>query len=495
MNEIRDCVNAVYQRQQRQWMWRCASTGLVVSGVVACGLAIARSVQFSEITWVHLTGVLVAGPVLGWLYSAVWSCRERDAAAAIDQRYHLKDRAATALRFLETPIGHTVWQKLQLEDAKRHLSKVEPQAVAPIRTPRSWVWGLGVSAVAVAIAFFGAPAEQAVAEVVTNDVVAAQANTVEDSLEELEEFAADDLDPELEELLKELAERLEELKQPGVDPREALAKLSEMESALQEKQMQLESPDTEAQLADIGEALSLSEEMQAAGDAMTKGQLDKAAEELAKLDMPELDRQTEKAITEKLNEIQQNEGSGANRKLKEAAAQTAAGLSKGNRSKFQEGMEGLAGECKKQGRRKKLSDLLKKQCRCLSECKGECESECRNTGSGNKKGGNNWGLAKSDNEPGDKTARLKSDNKMDIKGQESAGGDIDVETMTGPETAQEAVRRYRSQSEKYEQLTESVLDSEPIPLGHRQTIRRYFEMIRPQAGEVDAVNEQTQTAE
>ena len=32
-------------------------------------------------------------------------------------------------------------------------------------------------------------------------------------------------------------------------------------------------------------------------------------------------------------------------------------------------------------------------------------------------------------------------------------------------------------------MSEAVLDSEPIPLGHRQTIRRYFELIRPQGDE------------
>jgi hypothetical protein len=341
------------------------------------------------------------------------------------------------------------------------------------------------------IALVGTPAEQAVAEVTSNSVVIAQADTLENSLKELQEFDAENIDPEMEELLRELTKRLDALRQPGVNPREALARLSEMEAVLQEKQQELQSPDTEAQLAEIGTALSLSDEMQTAGEAMAKGELDKAAEELASLEMPELDPQTKKAITEKLDDVRKNESRGTNRKLKEAAAQTAAGLSRKNHSKFQEGMEGLAGECKKQGRRKKLSDLLKKQCRCLSECKGECESEYRKTGSGNGKGGNQWGLGKSDNPAEDKTSKLHANNRMNITGQESAGGDIDVETMTAPETAQEAVRRYRDQSEKYEQLTESVLDSEPIPLGHRQTIRRYFEMIRPQSGEVDAVNEET----
>ena len=32
-------------------------------------------------------------------------------------------------------------------------------------------------------------------------------------------------------------------------------------------------------------------------------------------------------------------------------------------------------------------------------------------------------------------------------------------------------------------MTEAALNSEPIPLGHRQTIRRYFELIRPQGDE------------
>ena len=40
-----------------------------------------------------------------------------------------------------------------------------------------------------------------------------------------------------------------------------------------------------------------------------------------------------------------------------------------------------------------------------------------------------------------------------------------------------------------------MLDSEPIPLGHRQTIRRYFELIRPQSAETDAVLEQAVTQE
>jgi hypothetical protein len=270
-----------------------------------------------------------------------------------------------------------------------------------------------------------------------------------------------------------------------MDPKEALAKLSEMEAALQEQQERLNQDNIEAALQQVGDALALAEEMQAAGEAMAKGKMEKAAEELAKLELPELDRKTENAVTEQLQLVENQSNGAAKKKLKSAVQKMCQGLSGGDRSKFKEGIEGLAGECKKQGRRKKLSDLLRKQCQCLGECKSECEGACKSAG--NKKGGNNWGLGASGNQPGDKTSKLSTNPKMDIKGQESDQGDVDVETISSEEQSQEAVRQYRRHVEKYEQLSESVLSSEPIPLGHRQTIRRYFELIRPQGQETDEV--------
>ena len=128
----------------------------------------------------------------------------------------------------------------------------------------------------------------------------------------------------------------------------------------------------------------------------------------------------------------------------------------------------------------------------MGECKSECECECKSKSDCTKKGGSKAGAGSSGNQPGDKTGLLKSGQKLQLKGQESASGDVDVETIKSNEQQQEAVRKYREKSESYEQLTESVLSSEPIPLGHRQTIRRYFEMIRPQAGETEEVIERTE---
>ena len=38
-------------------------------------------------------------------------------------------------------------------------------------------------------------------------------------------------------------------------------------------------------------------------------------------------------------------------------------------------------------------------------------------------------------------------------------------------------------------MTEAVLQSEALPLGHRQTIRRYFETIHPDSQAMDGIRQ------
>lgn len=490
MQRIQQQLGVVQARQQRQWLGQCVSWGLIAGGLAGCAGGLARLLS-DAVGWEWVAGPVLVGPVLGALYATLWSRPLRAAAVATDRRYGLQDRMTTAWSFLTHGTPATPWQALQLADAEVHLEGVDPREVAPYRAPRSLPAGVMLSLGALLLGYVTASPPPAVAATAPNDVIVAQANRAAEELAKLQEFQQDEADPLIEELMQQLAQKIEELREPGVDPKEALAKLSEMEAALQAQQMQLSTQQTDAQLKAVGDALSLAQELQAAGQAMSAGKLDEAAEHLMKLqDLPKLDRQTEKALTEQLQQLAKNSGTGSQRQLQEALTQLSAGLSQGNASQFREGLQGLAGECRKQGRRTRLADLLRKQCQCLSECKGECESQCKNPGMSNKKGGKNWGLASSGNETGDKTARLNSPHQMNLTGQESPDGDVDIETEHTPEARQEALRQYREKVEKYQQLSESVLDSEPIPLGHRQTIRRYFELIRPVAAEVDAVSQQ-----
>jgi hypothetical protein len=490
MLSIMQRVRDVQIRQQRQWLWQCVSAGLLAGGAIGTSAALIRILTEGALSWLWVAAAVLAPVLVASCVAIVNSRTMLLAARTIDSQCGLKDRTETAMQFLASAACDSPLQRLQMQDAENHLQSIDPVKVAPIKAPGSWSWGILLMVLACILCFFAGRPQEISASVEINSVVSTQADRAATGLEELEQFQQEVNDPELEETLRELALQLTELKAPGLDPKEALAKLSEMESALQEMQQQIAEASVEAQLQEVGAALSLAEAMATAGQAMAAGEMEKAAEELSKLELPQLDRKTEKAISEKLQQVQDSKNT-ANQKqgLKESLQKAAEGLSSGNANKFQDGMKGLAGECRKQGRKKKLSDLLKKQCQCLSECKSECESECRSQIQSNRKGGKNAGKGSADLN-GDKTGKQKTGSEMNLKGEDSGSGDSDVETEKGPEQEQEAVRQYRQNVDKYEALSESVLESESIPPGHRQTIRRYFEMIRPSTNETDAVNQE-----
>lgn len=492
---IKQRVLLVRNRQQRQWLLRCISIATFASTIAAFALTLAFWSANETTGWKWVAALLCSGPIIGAIYATIRARNLRDAAVAIDRTFQLKDRTQTALNFLEHA-NPTTLHRLQIEDAESHLSTLDPKSV-PVAFKPQFIPATVVFAVATLLLLaLTRTTPEAVASVVQNETVMSVAQQVEEHIKELDQFEQEESDQEVAELVKELKAQVEALKEMNVDPKEALAKLSEMEASLKEMQKQLEAESEQAQLEKIGEALSLSEEMAAAGQAMANGEMQKAAEELAKLEMPKLDMKTEKAITEKLEQIanqNQDKAPSKSTKLKEATQQVNEGLASGNKSKFSDGVQGLAGECNSQGRKKKLNDLLKKQCQCLSECKGECEGQCKSDTP--KKGGSKAGIAASGNETGDKTAKLKASPKMDIKGQDSGQGDIDVETEESEAQEQQVAREYRKKVDKYEAMSESVLESESIPLGQRQTIRRYFESIRPQEGEQEAVDKAIAPAE
>jgi hypothetical protein len=68
---------------------------------------------------------------------------------------------------------------------------------------------------------------------------------------------------------------------------------------------------------------------------------------------------------------------------------------------------------------------------------------------------------------------------MRITGQPAGEGDSDVETTATPEARQQASREYKEKYQKFKKESEAVLEGEPIPLGHRQMVKKYFELIHP----------------
>ena len=95
----------------------------------------------------------------------------------------------------------------------------------------------------------------------------------------------------------------------------------------------------------------------------------------------------------------------------------------------------------------------------------------------------NWGRTASGNIDGEKTKLAGKRTDQQITGTPGGEGDSDVETSATPEARQQASREYRENYQKFKKESEAVLEGEPIPLGHRQMVKKYFELIRPANGE------------
>jgi hypothetical protein len=274
------------------------------------------------------------------------------------------------------------------------------------------------------------------------------------------------------------------MKLPGVDTKEALAKLSEMQAAITAQQAEFNVGLVDAQMQALGEAMASTQALEGAGQALQQGKYDKAAQELEKAE-PRFDRKEAKTLKEKLAQA--------------AKAMEDAGLSDMSTAttELMESLDDEAtaqGACKKlgnlarsQGRRKRITDLLTLQTKNLNDCKCNCQKPATAKIRLRKKSdspSSTWGLAISGNTNGDKTKLDSARKREQVEGQMGEGGS-ETETTHLPEGRQAAARAYRDQYQKYRRMSEAALNSEPIPLGHRQTIRRYFELIRPQGDEAE----------
>jgi hypothetical protein len=478
-------LQPVRWRQRTAYVLRAFAWGLSGGSGAAVLLAVLRLLGWEGLSWsgwASLLGVPAAAAVV----SIWWSWRRSDwlpAARAVDVHYELKDRTETALAFLRRPpeAANNAIEALQLADAMQHLQQVEAAQVVPAVLPKSFRWSLASTVLAVVLLCWptgDTPVNAGPTQPL--QVVVTEAEIVAEDLQQLLEQLPEEHDPEVEALVKELLAQAEEMKQPGVDVREALAKLSEMQSALQALAAELNVAATDEQLKAIGEALQSAESLSDAGKALQEGQYDKAAEALSKLDAPKLDRKESRAVADKLNKAADAADQKGLKKLGDAAKQTAEGLDKDKSDQAKSGLGKLAEAAKQHGNSKKISEMLKKQSGKLADSKANVQGNGEN--SGNKLGNRasrNAGRGTNETVQGTRTELDAKRQEQKIQGQKGDQGDADIEKISSTEADDQAKRELKEVYQTYRKLSDAVLESEDIPLGHRQTIRRYFEAIRP----------------
>ncbi len=481
-HRILKALQPVRRRQRFVGVVKGAAIGLLAGSLAGIFIGVLRLASGETAIPGWAIALVVDGPVigavLGWLKSRPFS----QAAAAVDASYALKDRTLTAVDFADRS-GNTAFHELQIEDASAHLAGLNLRRAVPLRMPRLLPAAALAASLAIALLVWPRQNLQAQPAAPLEEVVAAAADARE-SLDQLEELAKKENDPELDKLVKQLEQKIEEMKAPGVDVKEALAKLSEMQATLQAQQAQYNVGLVDAQMSSLGEALASASAFEAAGNALQQQKYDKAASELENAE-PKLDRKEAKALKDKLKKAAKQMKDAGLAELSEVTDDLAESLDEES---------DCQGECKKlgklakaQGRRKKISDLLTMQCQNLSECKSNCNKNSTARFKLRKKSDNpssTWGMATSGNTDGEKTKLDSARNQQNIKGQ-MGEGPSETETAHLPEGRQTATRDYQEKYKKYKQMTEAALNTEPIPLGHRQTIRTYFELIRPDGDEAE----------
>ncbi|REK10951.1 MAG: hypothetical protein DWQ37_16090 [Planctomycetota bacterium] len=440
--------------------------------------------------WLLLLGGVVTAAVVGLVWPVSWT----SSARLVDAVYGLKDRTLTALDFAGRRASEPV-HTLQMADAMDHLSSVDARRVVPVQMPR--LVPLAVAATAVMIALGFLPMSQQALEAKTPagplEVVLDQAALLEETMiEDLEELAEESEDEELKELAEEMKEAVEELKDPEVDQREALAKLSEMQAAITEAVKALDVEQVDAQLEQLADALEASQATEAASQALKAADHQKSAEELEKIDASTMSKKERDAVTSNLSKLSKSLGKGKKGQLSAAVQEMLEGLSNENDSKSKEGFCKAAGICRKQGLRKKISECLGCQLNRLAECKGCCQGQCLSpsmTAKKSNRSSNKAGLASSNKPLGEEKTKLDSRRRDENLTGAQGDGPSERETLTTAEARQDAARSYRERYVEYRKQMEDVLDSEPLPLGHRETVRKYFEAIRPSTAESELVGQ------
>ncbi len=489
---IHAALTPTRSRQQKLFALRCALVGLTASAVAGVALGIGRLAWEFEVTWGMRALVLAAGPVIGFLAGLALRRSWHDAAVAVDNHYLLKDRTVTALAFAEQGTT-TDLHSLQMTDALAKLETIEPQAVAPLRAPRAWPLTLCTATVAIVllawplkpqIADAGpAPTPEHITSLVLEqkEKLAALEKKLADTVQDMEDDKANEEKKGLKELLEKLMQKMEELAQPGTDEKEALAKLSEMQADVQALANELNIAALDGQMSSLGTALAASSAFEGAGKALQEGKLEKAAKELEKLDEVKLTPKEAKALEEKLKQLSKQMGEAGQGSMGDAVGELAEGVKSG-KGRVGKSTRNLAKKINNAVKRKKVSDLLLAQIEEFKDSKGDVSmnggAKIRMPQKSNSPS-NTWGRGISGNIDGEKSKLASKRTDQQLTGTPGGEGESEVETTATPEARQQASREYKDKYQKFKKESEAVLEGEPIPLGHRQMVKKYFELIRP----------------
>ncbi|MEZ6123423.1 MAG: hypothetical protein R3C49_09645 [Planctomycetaceae bacterium] len=500
-DNIQKKLAPVIRRMRYRAALAFGAMGLLIGAVVSLVTGMVGWLMNSPVTAERVGWILVVSTAVGLLAGLLKNVSLSSAASLVDHCFCLKDRILTAVRFRELSSPSDL-QQLQILDADEVLQALNLRQAVPMGIPRECPAIVVLLLATGRILLAGYGTETAL-NVVSQESVQAEVQVIEEEIQQLEALAEETDDSQLQDLADRLKQDLKTLKVPVLEMRESLKTLSEMQQKMKAAIAEMDLQAMDAQLQEVGEALSVAKPFQNAANALDEKQYSKAADELQQITEEELDLKKlapaeARSAAEQLAKAADRAQEEDLKELADILKQLSESVKGGDGKEAQKQSEELGQQVRKHQVNHQLKQLLENSSDQLAESKLHLAAQSNSEGDGNMSGkGLNESQGQSDKtaasssqKAGAKSAgnihgpqtELESQRQMArLSGQLNENGDTETETITSatPDSPQTAQRQAVEAFTKYQKLSDAVLDSESIPAGHRRMIQNYFERIRP----------------
>jgi len=210
------------------------------------------------------------------------------------------------------------------------------------------------AAVAYSVSFTGDDYEKAARD---KAELARQANTLCSELEKTEPMRREYPDEQIDKLFQDLKQRLTYVQCPCVEVRDVLAQFAAMQSAIGSQQARANVSVVDDELQAFGHAIALVPGWEKAGTALSEGKYELAAQELAKIDDPDMTDEAAELVQAKLCKVSKSAGKAGLGTLRQAAIDIADGM-QGDEESLQRGTQTLARAAREQRYKKEIYSLL-----------------------------------------------------------------------------------------------------------------------------------------
>jgi hypothetical protein len=283
----------------------------------------------------------------------------------------------------------------------------------------------------------------------------------------------------LQQLPQHVAQRLQQLKQPGRNDSETLMTLSEIQATIRETSRQVRDDVPAVHLQQLSGALGVADSLESVATSLQNEKLAEAAAQLQQFDpqqLTELERQT---LAQQLKPLVDQWDESGDKSLAETAGPLQESLAANDASAMRAAAVQLADMLDEQALRLAVAADLGAQLDQLSEAKSMAASGGSNIAPSDDSR-ETWGRGRAGDPLSGHPSRLQGQRQREQLTGLQGEGPTQRETMRVEASDGQAERPLQPAFPSYEQAAEEVLRRESLPLGYRQTIREYFRSIRPE---------------